>query len=302
MSIVEKAAERLKAEKLRSASDAPTEQPVAPQVTPHARGSTIERIAAERFERPLNDPRDRIRVDWEKVRRAGYLADGEAGERLTDELRRIKWRLLASVQGPEAKHVEFQDRIMVTSAAVGEGKTFTAINLAVSLANERDLEVVLVDADIPKRDVSRLFELDSRPGLMDALTDKDCQPEPLLVRTQTPNLMILPAGQFHEMAAELLNSRRMGQVIQAVESGGPRRLLVFDSPPLLATAEAPVLASYMGKVLVVVAAERTPQHTVKAAIETLGNNERVNLVLNMARLPSGENYYYRYYGREHQGQ
>lgn len=300
MSIVEKAAERLRADEARHPARS-RETASTVKSKPKAARTTVERLDEGRESSEVVVAAEPLQVGWERVRRAGYLPDGEASERLRDELRRIKRRLLGKVEQSSAVGRNQGRRIMVTSALVGEGKTFTAINLAVSLANERDLEILLIDADIPKSDLTRLLGLESRPGLTDALADEGHRVDDLIIPTQTPNLMVLPAGQYHEMSAELLNSRQMRQVVQELQDGDQRRILLFDSAPLLLAADAPVLAGHMDQILLVVAADRTLQQAVKAALETLDGAESISLVLNMARLPSGEGYYDRYGYRYQKG-
>lgn len=297
MSIVEKAVERLRAEEARSSHRSKGTVRADAEPVREVPRTTIDRVAEEAKPEGVVHAKDPLQVDWARVRRAGYLADGEAGEHLRDELRRIKRRLLAKSGGGKGVAREHADRIMVTSASVGEGKTFTAINLAVSLSNERGLDVVLVDADIPKSDLTRLLSLEGRPGLTDALADDSSPPDAFIVPTQIPNLKVLPAGRYHELSAELLNSSRMNHVLRSLEVGDQRRILLFDSSPLLLTADAPVLAAHMEQILLVVAAGTTLQQSVTSAIETLDGAESVSLILNMARLPSGEGYYYGYSGR-----
>lgn len=299
MSIVEKAVERLRegdarqAERRRAESDSSSGSSIS------ERPSSIDRLGEAEWETTSARAAETARVDWEKARRLGYLIEGESGARLDDELRRIKRRLLGGAGRAGAAGPQTSECIMVTSAGVGEGKTFTAVNLAINLAKERDVEVVLVDADIPKHDLSRLFGLEQEPGLIDALTDERCRPEELLVRATEPGLLVLPAGPYHDLSPELMNSARMDQVVHILQAGARRRIVVFDSSPLLATAAAPVLASHMGQVIMVVAAGRTPQQTVRSALETLDGVGSISLLLNMARLPAGERHYdrYYYYGR-----
>ncbi|MDA3913258.1 MAG: AAA family ATPase [Oleiagrimonas sp.] len=231
------------------------------------------------------------------LKRMGYLPSNHEGdERLNDEMRRIKRPLLANVTGKNAKTPAHAQRILVTSPMPGEGKTFTAVNLALSLAREPDFEVLLVDGDIPKSSLTRAFGLDGRPGLMDVLADDKCRPESVIVRTDVPNLQVVPVGKRHKLTAELFGSRRMQDVLEAFGGKNRRRLMVFDSSPLLATSESPLLASHMGQVLVVVAASRTRQQAFNASLQSLHASQFVGLILNMSRLPASENYYDSGYG------
>jgi exopolysaccharide/PEP-CTERM locus tyrosine autokinase len=295
MSIVEKAAEKLRTQR-------PLEQPVSPQVEdaaePHI-APTVERLQEQRHD-ARRDAADAevVQVDVQALMRAGLLpSEDEASSRLANEVRRAKLPLLNNATGKSAKVPEFADRIVVTSAVPGEGKTFTAINLALSLAREPDFEVLLLDADIPKSDVTRTFGLEDHPGLMDILADETRRPTDVIVPTSIPNLFVMPAGQRNPLAAELFGGRRMAQVLEQVGASSKQRLLLFDSSPLLATAEARVLALQMGQVVVVVGAGHTRRYELKSALEGLGGSQYVGLILNKSRLPAIENPYYGYYGQ-----
>jgi exopolysaccharide/PEP-CTERM locus tyrosine autokinase len=188
---------------------------------------------------------------------------------------------------------------MVTSALPGDGKTFTSINLALSIARERDVTVLLVDADTPKPHVSQIFDLLGRPGLMDALVDETRNIESLVVPTNIRGLSLLPAGTPVEGTAELINSDRMRQLIMNLISNNPRRIVILDSPPLLITSESRALAKIAGQILLVVRAGHTPQHAVRDAIALFGEQQAGGIVLNQGHAGFTENYYgYGAYGSE----
>ncbi|HEV7123373.1 MAG TPA: AAA family ATPase [Rhodanobacter sp.] len=287
MSTVEKAAEKLKALPLDS------DVPPSVEAKLDSTGSTVERLQerSHTADRPAESTA-LCRVDPSALKRMGVLpADIEAERRLADELRRVKRPLLNNAVGKGAEAFARGMRIVVTSAEAGEGKTFTAVNLALSLAREADFEVLLVDGDIPKADVTRTFGLGGKPGLMDVLADEHRAPAEVIVRTDVPNLLVVPAGEHNPLAAELFRSRRMEYVLEELGGHNRRRLLLFDSSPLLATSESQVLVSHMGQVVMVVAAARTRRQAVNTALQSLNEFQYVGLVLNMSRLPAGENYY-----------
>lgn len=292
MNIVEKAAEKLKTQQ--------PERPVPPRVedpAPLHASPTVERLQ-ERM-RAVDPPVETAplwHLSQKALQRAGLLPTGdEADGRLADEVRRIKRPLLDNASGKGAKPFTHSERIMVTSAVPGEGKTFTALNLALSLAREPDFEVLLVDADIPKSDVTRVLGLEGRPGLMEVLADEHRRPVDVIVRTDVPNLLVVPAGERHPLTAELFGGHRMEYVLEELGGHDRRRLVIFDSSPLLATPESQVLASHMGQVVVVVGAGRTRQHEVAMALEGLNDSQYVGLILNMSRLPAIESHYYSHY-------
>jgi len=292
MSIVEKAVEKLKTLRLETS--------VSPRIeagSPHP-APTIERLQdSARVVDQATEPAPPWHVDHGALERMGLLsADSEVNGRLTDELRRIKRPLMGNAIGKGARVLAHAERIVVTSAVPGEGKTFTAMNLALSLARERDFEVLLVDGDIPKFDITRVLGLEGRPGLMDVLADEQCQPAEVMLRTDVPNLLVVPVGRRQSHTAELLGSLRMEYVLEEFGGRNLRRLVVFDSSPLLATAESQALVSHMGQVVMVVAADRTPQQVVNLALQSLNGSPYIGLILNMSRLPASENHYDSYYG------
>jgi protein-tyrosine kinase len=291
MSIVEKAVEKLKTlqpELLASSS--------VEAVAPHS-ASTIERLSGRARAEQATESAPLWHVDQMALERAGLLPAGnEANDRLADELRRVKRPLMDNAIGNGTKVLAHAGRIVVTSAVPGEGKTFTALNLALSLARELDFEVLLVDGDIPKSHITRVLGLGGRPGLMDVLVDERRHPAEVIVRTDVPNLLVVPVGERHPLTAELFGSLRMEYVLEELGGRNLHRLVVFDSSPLLATSESQVLASHMGQVVVVIAAGHTGQHAVNSALQSLNDSQYVGLILNMSCLPASENHYDNYYG------
>jgi receptor protein-tyrosine kinase len=187
--------------------------------------------------------------------------------------------------------------VMVTSALPGEGKTFTALNLAMSVAMELDTTVLLVDGDVAHPDFPNLLGVPSTPGLLDVLTRDGVDVGDALVRTSIENLAVLPAGMRHRRATELLASEQMAILLRELASRYTDRMIIFDSPPLLATTEARVLATHMGQIVMVVAADRTRQHAVNLALAAIEDCEHVMMVLNKAR-KTDVGTYYGYYADE----
>jgi capsular exopolysaccharide synthesis family protein len=169
---------------------------------------------------------------------------------------------------------------MVASALSGEGKTFTSVNLCLSIARERDWSVVLVDADSSKPHLTRLFSAENEPGLIELLRNPELSFEDIVMPTDIPGLSLLPAGASDAHASELLASRRMKELCQQISSSDVGRMIVFDSSPLLLTTEAIALASQVGQVLMVVRANSTEQQSVLAALDKLDPEKATNCVLN----------------------
>ncbi|NHA15387.1 XrtA-associated tyrosine autokinase [Thioalkalivibrio sp. XN279] len=232
-----------------------------------------------------------VAVDRLRLREEGFLAPDEYERRMADEYRRIKRPLIAHAFGLGATQVEKGNLILVTSAVSGEGKTHTCINLALSLATERDRTVLLIDGDVPKPHISRLFGIDKEPGLLDVLGDKPPQVEDVLVRTDIPRLSILPAGRWHAQATELLSSDRMRALCNELASRYPDRIILFDSPPMLAATEAQAIAANVGQVVLVVAENLTARDDVRSALSLIDENRAVNAILNKSRVAARSAYY-----------
>lgn len=245
-----------------------------------------------------------VSLDFERIRTVGLLAPDTQRSRLKEEYRHIKRPLLMNADGKGAMAVEHPNLVMVTSSCPGEGKTFTACNLALSIASERNRTVLLVDADVLKPAMDRMLGFEIELGLVDYLIDERLDMADVLVDTNVPSLTLLPAGSPYHLSAELLAGERMRKLAAEMSSRYTDRIVIFDSPPLLMTTEASILASLMGQVLVVVEAERTPQSQVRAALDLLDPNRQiVGFVLNKSRAFFGANSYgYGYgYGYGHEG-
>jgi receptor protein-tyrosine kinase len=234
-----------------------------------------------------------VEVDQEVLRDAGLIAPEYHEKMLADQFREIKRPLIASAYGKRVAQVEDGNLIMISSAMPGEGKTFTSLNLALSIAQEQDLTVLLVDADVAKPQISEIFGISEVPGLLDILEGQPRALEALIVRTNIEGLSILPAGAPRTNATELLSGSRMDNVVQQLATRFPQRVIVFDTPPLLQTSEAKVLANLAGQVILVVKAESTPQGAVAEALHILGDEKAVSLVLNQSRT-AGEKDRYKY--------
>jgi protein-tyrosine kinase len=236
-----------------------------------------------------------VEIDLQKLAAAGYVTPTAPRSRLADEMRVIKRPLIGNAQGRSAAPVEAANLIMVTSALPGEGKTFMAINLAVSIAMELDTTVLLVDADVARPAIPDRLGLSEGKGLLDLLTSRELDVSDVMLRTNIERLALLPAGTPHSRATELLASDAMARLLEEMASRYPDRILVFDAPPLISSTESRVLATHMGQIVLVVEADRTPQASVKQALSTVEQCPVVMTVLNkMERRESGS--YYGYYG------
>ncbi|MFC3378740.1 XrtA-associated tyrosine autokinase [Rugamonas sp. CCM 8940] len=185
---------------------------------------------------------------------------------------------------------------MITSALAGEGKTYCSINLAMSIAMELDHTVLLIDADVARPSVLKALGLPPQPGLMDLLLDDSLDLADVMLRTNVNTLSILPAGTANLRATELLASQSMKALVLEIAQRYPDRIIIFDSPPLLLTSEARVLAGHMGQIVVVVESQQTTQHAVLEGLRRLEGCDNVSLIYNKSRDFAGTETYDYHYG------
>lgn len=237
-----------------------------------------------------------IWIDFERLKAAGNLTPESAFARDTEEYQFIKRRILGNVALGKESDEYPANLIMVTSSVPGEGKTFTSMNLSMSLTIERDHTILVVDTDLVKRDLSRQLNLVERPGLFDYLDHRVEDIAEVIYRTNVPNLAIIPAGRYTDASTELLASSRMADLVQEFATRYNDRVVLFDTPPLLATTTAVALAPLVGQILVVVEANETKTTTLDEALSTIDRNRITGLILNKARAVAQRSYdYYGYY-------
>jgi exopolysaccharide/PEP-CTERM locus tyrosine autokinase len=227
-------------------------------------------------------PRKRVEFDHAALRANGLLAPDTEERALSEQYRAIKRPILRNAARDRDPPLDRGNLLMVASAFSGEGKTFTCINLCLSIAREKDWSVVLVDGDCRKPDLTRLFAAENEPGLIDLLRDPSLSFEPLVLPTNVPGLSLLPSGVRDEHAAELLASNRMDDVCQRLAEERHGRLTVFDSSPLLLATEAAALATHVGQIALVVRANATPRHAVAAALDKLDPAKAIACILNQS--------------------
>jgi receptor protein-tyrosine kinase len=247
---------------------------------PHRMGDSVVPVA--RTKRLVADG-PKHHVSQQDLIRDGLLATLDQAVPVADEFRRIKRPLISNVMDKRLKGSAFQNVIMITSPLPRAGKTFCAVNLAVSIALERDLSVLLVDADVAKPHVTRAFGLEGRPGLIDLLVDETADINPMLVQTDLNDVQVLPAGRSHPQATELLASDRMSRIVRDMAGRYSDRVIVFDSPPLLITSEAQAIASQVGQVVIVVEAGRTSHQELQHTVELLNEEAALSVILNKSR-------------------
>jgi protein-tyrosine kinase len=288
MSIIERMAELLgPITSPNPRTPAPTEQGSIPEL------DAIERAVSEskgrskfpeaRPARPESRTSRTVQVDRDRLRKQSIITpDGERTP-IAEGFRRIKRQILARAHNPKASAPA--NLVMVTSALPGEGKTFCAINLAISIALEMDHNVLLVDADVAKPNVLEVLGLNAEVGLIDLLRDRRIALADVMYKTDIGKLTLLPRGTAHKHATELLASGAMDELLGELSERYRDRIVVFDSPPLLAASEAATLAGKMGQIVIVVEAGKTTQAALKAALGHVDSSKVAGLVLNKGHGP-----------------
>ena len=216
---------------------------------------------------------------------------------MIDDYRRVKRPLVSNACGKNKSMVERGNIILVTSSIPGEGKTYTSVNLALSMAQELDNTVLLVDCDVAKQGVSRMLGLEKVRGLVDVLENDDLSIKDVLLQTDIPNFRVMSAGKQNEYVTELLASHRMSDLVEELATRYSDRIIIFDGPPLLPTPQTQVLAGLVGQVVFVIEAGKTSQSLVEEALELIPEEQATGIVMNKNEgLASRSSYYYGYYG------
>lgn len=217
---------------------------------------------------------------------------------INEEFRAIKRKLLSNAFGPLSKSLNNSNIIMVTSPGPNEGKTFTAINLALSIALEQDITVLLVDADVLRPSVMKIINQPFGNGLMEYLLGDIEDLSEVIYHTSLDTLRIIPAGKSHHLSTELLASEKMLEAVSEFANRYPDRIVIFDTPPLLGINETAILANLAGQAVVVVQEGKTNLNRISQAVEQLNPNMAKGFLINKAQKSSkdGLGYYGYYYG------
>lgn len=255
----------------------------APAKHPSPDDTTAQQQRARRFD-----------IDFTRLAERGLLTPDLPQSRIANEFRVAKRPLINNCIGKSAVPVENARRIMITSAVPGEGKSYVSLNLAMSIAMERDSTVLLIEGDPTRPSLATLMGLPPQKGLIDLLVNPSLDVGDVLIRTNLGRLSFIPAGTRHHHSTELLASKAMENLVNEVASRYEDRILIFDSPPILAAPEPRVLARYMGQIVFVIEAERTSQSVVLEALDALEACPVVMTLLN--KTTSQEAGYYYYYG------
>lgn len=279
MSIIEKAL----AKQQKAAERSPIVEPETQELSNNETAVKVDQKAA-------------LSLDKTGLAERGYLIDNGTRKSIKDEFRQIKRKLLNNAFGNASKTLEHSNLIMVSSAKPNEGKTFVAINLALSIALEQDKTVLLVDADVLRPSVIRELGIAEQPGIIDYLLGKSKQVSDILYNTDIDKLKLIPAGKPHHLSNELLASEKMATLANELANRYPDRIVIFDFPPLIGVTETLVLANLMGQAIIVVEESKTSIADIKFATEHLNEDLALGLVLNKAIRSHKDLYGYYGYG------
>jgi len=255
-----------------------------------------EDSAKASLDKPGKNRRPVYKLNLGELERAGIIVPNSERTNVFEEYRILKRPVLMNAFGGGAAPLENGNLVMVTSTGPGEGKTFTSINLAMSMAIELDTTVLLMDTDVVRRTLTHTFNLENEAGLIDVLLDKEKDLSEVIIPTDIDKLRLVPAGRTHKNSTELLSSGQMKKLALDLARRYPDRVVLWDAPPLLATTEGRALADLAGQILVVVEAGKTTQNSIKDAVSTLDKNKAIGMVLNKSSHMFKRDYYYGAYG------
>ena len=231
-------------------------------------------------------------IDRRRLAELGMLGTESAAPGQVEEFRIVKRQIIEQADDMRRRGGGgAAQRVMVCSAHAGEGKTFCAVNLALSISAEKESEVLLVDFDLARASVLGLLGLPPGPGLMEAIVDQTVDVRKLVMATDIPGLSVLPGGRPTNSDTEYLASSRAAQVLDMLTEDAPQRIVLFDSPPALAASIPAEAAKLMGQVVLVVLADSTSSGAIQDAASLLAGCPNVQLLLNSVQFsPTGRRF------------
>lgn len=240
------------------------------------------------------EERKSLHIDLERLEREGFVTLLEKRSLINEEYRSIKRKLLNNAFGAISKTLKHSNLILVSSSKPNEGKTFTAVNLALSIALEQDKTVLLVDSDVLKPSVAKTLDIGKNVGLIEYLLGEEKDVQNIMYHTNIDRLRVIPAGLPHHLSNELLSSDKMIKLIEEFATRYPDRIVVFDAPPLLGVNETAIMAEQCGQGVVVVEEHKSKISDVQKAVSLLPAEMAVGFVLNKVT-SNNENQGYGYY-------
>lgn len=267
-----------------------TETAAVSEVTKH----TTTAASPELPQAVLNTQRNYVEIDLQNLSERNFVAIATERRLIYEEFRVIKRKLINNAFGPLSSSMKHPNLILVTSSRPGEGKTFTSVNLALSIALEQDKTVLLVDADVLRPNVSRTLQISTPRGLTDYLSKDDLDVSDIMYSTNVERLKLITAGKPHHLSTELLASDKMMELVEEFASRYPDRIVIFDAPPLLGVNETSVMAGMCGQAVVVLEENKTKLDELDKAISMLPKDLAVGFVINKAYYSRDKGYGYGY--------
>lgn len=300
MSIIEKAISRFeKAANSKKVDEVRAERKQSVAIDPENIVSQEREVIQNLKKNPVNsvipestnaESRNYIAIDLNRLNQLGIVTPDQGKTQVAEQFRIIKRPLLT-----KAFIKKNNNLVMITSALAGEGKSFCAVNLALSIASEMDHRVLLIDADVARPTIPSILGFQNKIGLMDILIEDSIDVVDVLMKTSIEKLSLISSGSTHPHATELLASQTMLMLLDELAQRYNDRIVIFDSPPVLLTSEARVLAERMGQIVLVVEAEQTTQQTLKHVINQFGASSDISLIYNKDRTFLNNEYYGYYY-------
>ncbi|MBR9784360.1 MAG: polysaccharide biosynthesis tyrosine autokinase [Gammaproteobacteria bacterium] len=304
MSTIEKAlAKNKKANAIENNSDDPVDEVIGQKAQP-AETLAQPKVLDEESENKKDSSdvntvsvNDEIQLDLKSLSAKGMVDNSAERRIINEEYRAIKRKILSNAFGPLSKTLNRSNVVMVTSSKPGEGKTFTAVNLALSIASEQDKTVLLVDADVLRPNVMKTLGSRNREGLIEYLLGEKRSISDVMLSTNIPKLKLIAAGKSHHLSNELLASEVMRTTVDEFSTRYKDRIVIIDTPPLLGINETSVLANLAGQAIVVCEEGRSKIHDIKSSVAHLNPEMAIGFVVNKSlRQDNGPGYYGYYYG------
>ena len=239
--------------------------------------------------------RHQVELDLKHLEQQGFVSLSTQRRLINEEYRVIKRKLINNAFGPLAETLHHPNLILVSSSRPGEGKTFSSINLALSIALEQDKTVLLVDADVLRPKIAKTLNVQHEVGLTDYLLSSDITVSDILLNTNVPRLKLVTAGTPHHLSTELLASDRMLKLAAEFANRYADRIVIFDAPPLLGVNETSVMASMCGQGVLVVEENKTRLNEIEQSVALLPSEMAVGFLINKAHRNQGKGYGYGYY-------
>ena len=282
--LAERAAERLTRD--GSAPIGLAERPVPPAAPPMTMAAAPMPVAAVTSMEPT-DPTHRI--DMPRLISAGVAEGGAGRTRIAEEFRLVQNQLLRAAFGTESDP-GLSNLLMVTSARPNEGKTFSALNLATSIARRGDHQVLLIDADAKHGSLTDQLGLGDFPGLLELAAKTDFDLPDCVFSTAIPALSFLPVGHQRGHRGDVFASNGMMRVIQGLGRRFPDIFIVLDVAPCLSTSDPAALAPMVGQIIFVVEAERTQRDEVEASLDLIQTCPTITLLLNKVQMSTSHSF------------